>query len=978
MKKPRQASAKRKPARRPPASRAARRQAALLRLSAEIAAAPSEEEICRAVVNGLRDPALGYDFLGLFLVDEATGDRVLRATVGWPGVSPGLHLGAGEGLSERPLRDGQLHYSPRVSREAHYAPSLSSGSEVDVPLRLGERTFGVLVVESAEPDAFGANDFEILTAAATQASIAIGRARSLQAERRRADEQQALLDTMADLSGELELSKLLQAVLRRATTLLGVSGGELAIYDETSQELEVVAGLHIGVDSAGTRLALGEGAMGHVAVTREPICIDEYHAWLGRSTKYSSIEVHSVMAAPLLIGQRLVGAFACLHDDPARRFGPDDLRLLNLFTPQAAIAIENARLYTAAQRQKQYFEDLVLNSPVAIVTLDTRHDIVSCNPAFEQLYGYEQAEVIGRNLDDLISTETTRSEAIAITQHVLRQGAMRSLGRRRRKDGSVVDVEVLGVPVLVEGKLVGLMGLYHDISELTRARQAAEEANSAKSQFLANMSHELRTPLNAIIGYSEMLEEEVTDIGHPELAPDLQKVRSAGRHLLTLINDILDLSKIEAGKTELYLEDFDVGQMLSDVAMTIRPLVEKNANRLELRAAALGAMHADLTKVRQMLLNLLSNACKFTERGTITLAVERIREESGADRIEFRISDSGIGMTPAQMAKLFEAFSQAEASTSRRYGGTGLGLAITKRFAQMMGGDVAVESEPGKGSTFTIHLPARAAAPAAASGPSVAPDASAPHRAGTILVIDDNAEARDLVRRLLTAEGFGVAEASSGEAGLAMAREVRPDAITLDVLMPGMDGWAVLSALKADPAVAEIPVIMLTILENRNLGLALGASEYMSKPIDRERLRSLLGKYRRDGAREVLLVEDDRDTRELLRRHLESEGWTVEEAENGRAGLEALERRRPALVLLDLMMPVMDGWQFAAELRRHEAWHGIPIVVLTAKDLTAEDRRMLDGDVQALLRKGAVSPDELLREIRHVMGPSGTEPAHAR
>ncbi len=951
---------------------AARRQAALLRLSAEIAAAPDEEEICRAVVNGLRDPALGYDFLGLFLVDQATGDRVLRATVGWPGVSPGLHLRAGEGLSERPLRDGQLHYSPAVSREAHYAPSLSSGSEVDVPLRLGERVFGVLVVESAEPDAFGPNDFEILTAAATQASIAIGRARSLAAERRRADEQQALLDTLADLSGELELSKLLQAVLRRATSLLGVSGGELAIYDEARKELEIVASLNIGVDSTGTRLGLGEGAMGHVAATQEPVCIAEYQDWLGRSGKYSGMEIHSVMAAPLLIGHRLVGAFACLHDDPARKFGPDDLRLLLLFAPQAAVAIENARLYSAAQRQKQYFEDLVLNSPVAIVTLDTRHDIVSCNPAFEQLYGYPQAEIVGRNLDELISTATTHEEAVAITQHVLQEGAMRSIGRRRRKDGTLVDVEVQGVPVLVEGKLVGLMGLYHDISELSQARQAAEAANSAKSQFLANMSHELRTPLNAIIGYSEMLEEEVADIGHDELAPDLRKIRSAGRHLLALINDILDLSKIEAGKTELYLEDFDIGTMVDDVATTIRPLVDKNANQLIVRSDAPGMMHGDLTKVRQMLLNLLSNACKFAEHGTITLDVERGPGAEGVDEVRFRVTDSGIGMTPAQTARLFEAFSQAESSTSKKYGGTGLGLAITRQFARMMGGDVTVESEPGRGSAFTIRLPARAPAaaePAATAGAG---------RAGTVIVIDDSEQARELIRRFLVDDGFRVIEAASGEAGLALARREPPDAITLDVLMPGMDGWAVLAALKADPVLAGVPVIMLTMVDDRNLGLALGATDFMTKPLDRDRLRALLARYRRHGAGDVLVVEDDLPTRELLRRQLEADGWAVTEAENGRAGLAAVERAVPSLILLDLMMPVMDGCQFAAELRKREAWRGIPVVVITAKDLTADERRALNGDVQGVLQKGAFGREELLREIHHLMDPTVAGPQHTR
>ncbi len=967
----------RRKSRRGPATRAngqTRRQAALLRPSAEIAGAPDEDQICRAVVTGLQDPALGYVFLGLFLVEEASGDRVLRATVGWPGVRPGWRLHPGQGLSERPLHDGRIHYTPNVTREAEYSPSLNSGSEVDVPLRLGDQILGVLVVESAEPDAFDKNDFEILTAAATQASIAIGRARSLAAERRRADEQRALLDTMADLSGELELSRLLQAVLRRATALLGVSGGELAIYDEADRELEVVASLNIGVDSAGTRLTLGEGAMGHVAMSHEPICIPEYQEWLGRSGKYSTVDVHSVMAAPLLIGHRLVGAFACVHDDPARKFGPDDLRLLNLFAPQAAVAIENARLYTAAQRQKQYFEDLVLNNPVAIVTLDTSHRILSCNPAFESLYGYAATEVVGVNLDELISTEASRSEAVAITQHVLQQGALRTIGRRRRKDGSLVDVEVLGVPVLVEGKLVGLMGLYHDISELTRARHAAEEANSAKSQFLANMSHELRTPLNAIIGYSEMLEEEVADLGHPELGPDLQKIRSAGRHLLALINDILDLSKIEAGRTELYLEDFDAGEMLRDVATTIRPLVDKNTNRFELLVADnLGTIHADLTKVRQILLNLLSNACKFTERGTVTLRAVREVSSDGADALVLQVADSGIGMTPTQMARLFEAFAQAEASTTRRYGGTGLGLAISRRFARLMGGDVSVESTPGQGSTFTIRLPVRSVP--VREAPS--PEATGPSRSGTVLVIDDNADARDLVRRLLEDEGFSVVEAAGGEAGLALARARRPDAITLDVLMPSMDGWAVLAALKSEAALADIPVIMVSVLEDRHLGFALGASDYVTKPIDRDLLRRILNRYRQDGAR-ALVVEDDAPTRELLRRFLESDGWVVDEAENGEAGLEAVRRRLPTLVLLDLMMPVMDGCQFAAELRKNPAWCGLPVVVITAKDLTPEDRHALNGDVQAVFQKGAFSRDQLLLEIRGLLRTATASPGPAR
>ncbi|HWP36664.1 MAG TPA: GAF domain-containing protein, partial [Gemmatimonadales bacterium] len=651
--------------------------------------------------------ALGYNFVGVFLVDPHTGDRVLQASVGWPDVPDQWRVPRGEGLSARALEDGHLHYTPDVRRESRYLPSLASGSEVDVPLRADGVTMGVLVVESAQPNAFGEEDFEILTAAANQAGIAIARARLLAEERRRADEHKALLDTMAALSSDLELSRVLQAVLERAVTLLGVTGGEVAIYEDETRELVVVASENIGKDSTGTHLRVGEGAMGTVARTLEPLIIPSYHEWLGQSAQYADVLVHSVMAAPLLIGRRLVGAIATVHSDPTRVFNDEDLRLLNMFAPQAAIAIENARLYTAAQRERRYLETLVLNSPVAIVTLDRDHNIVSCNPAFERLFRYAQTEAVGKNLDDLITDAGTRSEAVAYTRQALDQ-PVHGIGRRRRKDGTLVDVEVLGVPVIVGGERIGLMGLYHDVTELLRARREAEAASHAKSQFLASMSHELRTPLNAIIGYSEMLQEEVEELGHQELTGDLEKIHTAGRHLLALINDILDLSKIEAGKMDLHVETFPVRTMLDDVLTTVRPLTARTANTLELVCPEdPGTMRADLTKVRQMLLNLLSNASKFTERGTITLAVRR---ESGAGRrgdiMVFTVSDTGIGMTAAQMTRLFQAFSQAEVSTTSKYGGTGLGLAITKRFCEMMGGEVHVDSTPGRGSVFTLRLPA--------------------------------------------------------------------------------------------------------------------------------------------------------------------------------------------------------------------------------------------------------------------------------
>jgi signal transduction histidine kinase/CheY-like chemotaxis protein/HAMP domain-containing protein len=506
--------------------------------------------------------------------------------------------------------------------------------------------------------------------------------------------------------------------------------------------------------------------------------------------------------------------------------------------------------------------------------------------------------------------------------------------------------------------------------ELEDKGRQLEAASRYKSEFLANMSHELRTPLNAIIGYSEMLQEEAEELGHTDFTPDLQKIDAAGKHLLALINDILDLSKIEAGRMDLYLETFDLATMLRDVETTVQPLVEKNANTLVVQHAdTLGSMRADLTKVRQALFNLLSNACKFTKQGTVALEVTRRQAEEGAEWITFRVSDTGIGMTPEQMGKLFQAFSQAEVSTARQYGGTGLGLAITRHFCQMMGGDITVESVVGQGSTFTIRLPADvvdpkvAAAPRAEDSPASAP--SLPEGAPAVLVIDDDPMVHDLMRRFLSKEGVRMVSAISGEEGLQLAKAVQPVAITLDVLMPGMDGWAVLTALKADPDVADIPVIMLTIVDDKGMGYALGAVEYLTKPIDWRRLAVVLQKYRcTHPPCPVLVVEDDAAMRELLRRMLEKEGWTVTEAANGRVGLERMAEGSPELILLDLMMPEMDGFAFLEALRYNDAWRSIPVVVVTVKDLTPDDRQRLNGYVQQILQKGAYSREELLREVR--------------
>jgi signal transduction histidine kinase/CheY-like chemotaxis protein len=511
--------------------------------------------------------------------------------------------------------------------------------------------------------------------------------------------------------------------------------------------------------------------------------------------------------------------------------------------------------------------------------------------------------------------------------------------------------------------------LQHTAEELKAARDEAVEANRAKSAFLAQMSHELRTPLNAIIGYGELLTEEVEeDDNTKRFIPDLKKIIDAGKHLLVLINDVLDISKIESGRMELYNESFDVRPMIESVVVTVDPLVKKNANTLRWSCdAELTTLFADKTRVRQILFNLLSNACKFTDKGEITLTAG-IEQLNGIDMASFAVHDSGIGMTPEQMAKLFQSFQQADVSTTRKYGGTGLGLAITRRFCEMMGGDVTVRSEYGKGSTFTARFPVHGKLETPSEG-TPAIDASENGVAATVLVIDDEPGARDLLQRYLSKEGFHVVTAASGAEGLLKARELQPAFITLDVIMPGMDGWEVLGILKNDRQVCDIPVIMLTMVDDRNLGIALGATEFLTKPINRERLIELAARHRNPATEnhEVLIIEDDAPTRSLIARILHGAGWNVTEAENGQAGLVALPKCRPAVIFLDLMMPVMNGFAFLSQLRSLNEFKSTPVVIVTSKDLTADERTWLKGEVQQILTKGSYSRDQLLDQVRRLV-----------
>jgi signal transduction histidine kinase/DNA-binding response OmpR family regulator/HAMP domain-containing protein len=642
-------------------------------------------------------------------------------------------------------------------------------------------------------------------------------------------------------------------------------------------------------------------------------------------------------------------------------------RTLALFRDSIA---ERKRLEEETERQQRTIQTAIETISEGFALFDASDRLVLANSKYIDMF--PGVAKTGRRFSEILEAAVERG-LVELGEVPPGAWIARRLELHRRAAGFFEQEYADGRWVRVSERRTpdnGIVGVFADISELKHrqaelelAKEQADSASRAKSRFVANMSHELRTPLNAIIGYSEMLIDEARDLGSPAFVPDLEKIRIAGKHLLGLINDILDFSKIEAGKMDVLVEEFAVANLLEQVESTIAPLIARNANSLVVRSEPhLGSMRSDETKVRQILFNLLSNAAKFTERGTITLAARAVG--NGNDWIEFRVSDTGIGMTPEQSVRLFQAFVQAEGSTTRNYGGTGLGLAITKHFSTMLGGDVEVQTAYGTGSTFIVTLPRTCAeAPREQIRPPT-------REAGdtTVLVVDDEPAARRMLAEALAGEGYRVVTAAGGKEGLRLAREEKPAAIVLDVIMPDLDGWAVLRSLKSDPELCDIPVVLATILGEREMGIALGAAEHLTKPIDPAQLlpvlrRAVLG----DAPTDVLIVDDDAGTREVLRRLLSREGWRVREAENGAAGLDEVKRHRPAVILLDLMMPRMDGFEMLRTLRQQELTAELPVVIITAKDLSREERDWLHGNALNVFQKGAYERSKLIEILRNMI-----------
>lgn len=645
------------------------------------------------------------------------------------------------------------------------------------------------------------------------------------------------------------------------------------------------------------------------------------------------------------------------------------------------------------EHERHLLRTLINNLPDAIYAKDASCRKTIANPADVHNMGLQsEAEVLGKDDFELFPQEV--AEKFYADDQVVLQSGIPVLNREEYfvdGEGRKHWLVTSKLPLTDQhGKVAGLIGIGRDITErkqaeeqvrlqlsviaeqnleLEKARDAAMEANKTKSAFLASMSHELRTPLNAIIGYSEMIAEEMSDDGETRYHGDLDRIHMAGKNLLELINEVLDLSKIEAGKMELYVEEFQLNSLIDEVVSTVQPLTEKNENSLLVNIAKdIPTVRLDHTKVRQILFNLISNASKFTQEGTITLSAATIppADHTGT-KIVLKVSDTGIGLTEEQKLKLFKEFSQADSSTTRKYGGTGLGLAITKHFTEMMHGTIEIESAPNQGTTFTVTLPQSIEDTGEKKAPAIAPAEKAPAPLPTntaVLVVDDDQGVRDLLFRYLSKEGYLVECVASGDEGIRRAKEILPMAIILDVMMPRKDGWAVLQEIKNDPTLKSIPVVMYTMLDEKNFGLAIGASEYLIKPVNKEKILQVLEKYKQRAPSEyILIVDDNPDLRTMASRAIQKAGWEVRTADNGKSALALLEIILPSIIFLDIMMPVMDGFEFLSIFQNREEWKHIPVVVITSKDLMAEERQQLNGIVKKVIQKGDFTPEKLLKQI---------------
>ncbi|HSF82022.1 MAG TPA: GAF domain-containing protein [Anaerolineales bacterium] len=864
-------------------------------------------------------------------------------------------------------------------------------SMVSVPLIAGKMVIGSISLRNLDREhAFSDSDVTLLTTLAGSMSVALENARLFEAERQRVSELAAINNVSEALVGESELQNLIELIGEQMWEIFKADVVYIALRDFSTNLINFPYQYGENFPS----MKYGEGLTSKIIESSQPLLInrdiEERRAELG--TTLVGKKARSYLGVPIITKGQAIGVISVqsLHEED--RFNDNDVRLLSTIAANVGAAIENARLFDEIRHQKQYFEALVQNSPVAIVIIDENAKITAWNPAAERLFGYTPEEAIGQNVDDLVARrDDLHSEATSFSRFGLgvmlgkespeapdlisddnaryddATGAFQAITKRTRKDGEIVDVELLGVPVFVQGKQVGIYAIYHDITELEQTRQQAIEANRAKSTFLANMSHELRTPLNAIIGFTRIVRRKSENTLPEKQLENLDKVLVSADHLLGLINAVLDISKIEAGRMEVQPANFELKPLVDLVAATSQPLLKAGVKLDADIPVSLPRLYTDIEKLKQILINLLSNAAKFTHKGKIVLSAW---EEGGV--IYLDVADTGIGVSKDALEHIFDEFQQADSSTTREYGGTGLGLSISRSLARLLGGDLTATSEVGVGSTFRLTIPIRFGATLQLQ--TVEPDRGT--ETGSVekplvLVIDDNPDMIYLLKENLGEAGYQVLGALETDEGLQKARQLQPFAITLDIMMPRKDGWQVLHELKSDPRTSHIPVILVTIVDKKDMGFQLGAADYLVKPLDEKAILAALDRLPKPNgdrrSRRLLVVDDDLNVSEMVRQLLGDTPYEIESAEDGVLALQAIRRQLPDAILLDLLMPNLDGFGLLGELSKSPQFKNIPIIVLTAKTLTTAELDLLQSSVVKVIEKNGLKKEELFQDIQHIL-----------
>lgn len=905
----------------------------------------------------------------------------------------------GEGLTSRILESGQpILINEDIDRRSEALGTTHVGVEsksyLGVPILVGKQSIGVISVQTVQQEGrFDEEDVHLLSTIAANVGAAIRNAQLYQETEYRAREMSVLTEIGREISATLHLPELLERIATRAKDLLKSRTVTIRLLEPDGSLPTVVAIGRYAEMHRGTTIHIGDGITGNVALTGVAEIVNNPRQdprMVHVSGTPEDEDIEAIIFTPLKTGERVIGVMGLWRDRD--QFGPftqNDLDFVVGLAHQAAIAIENARLFNEIQRQKQYLEAVVQNSPVAIVTTDLNANIVSWNPAAEGLFGYTSEEAVGCNVDDLVANnEAIRSQAVAYNTEAL-QGVLHRITQRVRKDGSLVDVELSGVPVFVDGQPSGLIAIYHDITELQRARQQAEAANDAKSAFLATMSHEIRTPMNGVIGMTSLLLETGLT---PEQRDYTETIRDSGDALLSVINDILDFSKIEAGKMDLEEQPFD-----------LRDCVESSLDLLKFKAAEKGlelayqmesdvppAIIGDVTRLRQVLINLLNNGLKFTDEGEVVLSVSNDAVPAGSSGVyllHFSVRDSGIGIPQDRLDRLFQAFSQVDASTARKYGGTGLGLAISKRLSELMGGEMWVESQEGIGTTFHFTI-AAPAAPEVKARPDLRGEQPR-LRGKRLLIVDDNSTNRRILT--LQARAWGMQTRDTGDPYEALAWIDRGDPVDLAILdyhMPGMDGLMLAKEMRKRLTARSLPLILFSSVSSRDAfegGEEFAA--YLMKPFRQSALLDTLmnvfaGQEREEGAGKdvvkpqiddqmatrlplrILLVEDNAVNQKLALRLLAQMGYRADVAGNGLEAIQAIERQKYEVVLMDVQMPEMDGLEasrrICARWPRGERPH---IIAMTANAMQGDRELCLEAGMDDYVSK-PVRVEELVSALK--------------